>query len=152
MSDKASLLAELRDIHEPPAPETIAPWQLILIAIVLLCAICLILVRRKRSHTIAKEARQTISKIRLAPADNRLLQLATLLRQLVYHREGTKVNRLQGQQWLEKLDEHFATHYFTKEAGTVFGDALYAPAKIENEQTLSLCDDIDKLLTHYKVR
>ncbi len=51
--------------------------------------------------------------------------LATVLRQIMHRATGDQINTLQNIPWLEKLDEHFSTHYFTKGNGQVFGSTLY---------------------------
>ncbi len=146
MNEAEALLSTLRDIQEPAAPTGVSLW---LIAANVVALLLLILALLARWHRLREgwriEARRTIKQARQMNPGAGLLQLASLLRQILIHRQEP-VQDLDGQAWLATLDEHFSTDWFTVHEGRLFGDALYRPSSLSEETFQHLCDHVLRLV------
>jgi len=146
MSEAELLLSTLRDIQEPAAPVGTSLWLLAANILMLALLIWALLARRhRRREAWRSEAQNMISQARGQPCDSGLLELARLLRQLLLHRDEN-VQALDGDDWLLKLDEHFATNWFSKQEGRVFGTALYQPTQMNATRFDTLCDSLSGLV------
>ena len=143
MTDTTALLASLADVREPPAPDTGLPWLILLNSALALAWIALLLWRRQRARNAwRREALATVRALRDDDSTDAPAALATLLRQVARHRLGDGVARLGGDDWLNALDEGFATDWFSAGGGRVFGDALYRRADRAPDRRL-LCDGVE---------
>ena len=127
MADVGRLLETMHPMREPPAPEAITPY-LILVSLGCIAALALLFAAWRVRHRgaalrAAAEASLAASR-RLAPLD-RLAAQANLLRRLVRGLGGDEAARAQGGAWLERLDHVFETSFFTQGAGAAYGEALY---------------------------
>ena len=147
MSDTTELLDSIRDIHVPPPPESSSALLLgllgLFIVLFVIVAAGLFLRRRTRVNRSLQKELQTI---RSKPQKTALVELAVLLRRVMHHLHGDKINLLQGQLWLDALDATFNTRFFTKGDGSVFGNALYDTAGSNQPDTRALCSHISKLI------
>lgn len=128
MNTTDSLLASLRDIHEPAMPAAPALWPLIVCAII--CAVCLLLITRKL-WLLPREARNrqrfaTLEQFRHRPLPTALPHFSLWLRNELYRHTGQLDDLLTyGEPWLQRLDQQYNTSYFTTGNGRVFGTSLY---------------------------
>ncbi len=147
MSDtRSELLAQLRDIREPIPPEGVPLW-LILANIALVGLILTVLLYRRHNRRFGWR-KQFIAELRQAhrqPPEKAIFTAAQLLRRLLLYR-GTAVQTSSGTSWLQQLDNHFQTQWFTQENGRVFGDSMYQPGVLSQAATKSLLDDIEGLI------
>lgn len=131
MSDNATLLQQLRDVREPLPPEGVAFW-LIAANVVLVGGIVALLLFRK--HRKINRWRTWVIRdlrtMRSLEPELAISQAATTLRQLVLSR-GQNAHSLSGEDWLEVLDQHFNTTWFSQDQGQLFGDALYQPKNLD---------------------
>lgn len=128
MSEASELLATLRDVVEPPPPAGVPPALVLANVVLAASLVALLLLRHRRRRRAWLDA--ALARVRTARAlapDAALLELAALLRRVMRHRHGTRVDALQGDAWLACLDETFGDDWFGRGEGRVFGDALYAP-------------------------
>jgi hypothetical protein len=134
MVDPARALDGLRDIHWPVAADAAGPVvTMILIGCLLaggLSAGLWPLLRRWRA--VRRSALAALAASRSLDPPERLAAQAVLLRRLVRTIDGDAAGRLQGRDWLERLDRLFATRFFTEGAGSGFGEALYRPPSGED--------------------
>lgn len=147
MSDtRAELLAQLRDVREPVPPEGVPLW-LILANIALVGLILMLLLYRRHNRRFGWR-KQFIAELRQArslPPEQAIFTTAQLLRRLLLYR-GTAVQTCSGTSWLQQLDKHFQTQWFTQDNGRVFGDSMYQPGVLSQAATTSLLDDIERLI------
>lgn len=155
MSDKAALLAMVKDIQEPVAPATSSVW---LFGLSLLAALLVLLLLMAyyfwKKQAALRELRKEIASFRQLPQHRCTTELAVLLRRVMHHLHGDTVNQLEGADWLKKLNTTFATNYFTDGRGQRFGSALYQrSASIPDNTTDSrqLCNDVSHLLGRAKL-
>jgi len=138
MSDTTELLDSIRDIHVPPPPESSSALLLGLLG--------LFIVFLRRRTRVNRSLQKELQTIRSKPQKTALVELAVLLRRVMHHLHGDKINLLQGQLWLDALDATFNTRFFTKGDGSVFGNALYDTAGSNQPDTRALCSHISKLI------
>lgn len=147
MSDtRSELLALLRDVREPIPPEGVPLW-LILANIALVGLILTLLLYRRHNRRFSWR-KQFIAELRQAhrqPPEKAIFTAAQLLRRLLLYR-GTAVQTISGTSWLQQLDNHFQTQWFTQENGRVFGDSMYQPGVLSQAAIKSLLDDIEGLI------
>ena len=140
-------LAQLRDIHLPPAISAwpLAPgWYLLIIALALILSVIIIFAfryykkRKKRLYMLRQ-----LQQICVTHQDNPILaisNISALLRRITlarYPRE--KVAGLNGEAWLKLLDHCGNTHAFSQGAGRLLITAPYqqrASIDIEGIQQL----------------
>lgn len=140
--DKAALLASVRDIHEPSAPEPGWPWLLAAIALGLAL---LVVLWKNRPRKVDSIATQQINAARIEPPSKALIRLARLLRSDIVQPDATAGKQVHGDAWLQVLDTQFRTSFFTDDIGRVFGQELYQkPLSDINIETL--CDQLQRLL------
>lgn len=123
-------LEGLRDIHWPAAaPSPVSDLATAALAgFVLAAGVFLAWTVLRRSRRPARRAAlAALAASRALAPDERLAAQATLLRRAVAAIAGVPA-RERGEDWLRRLDAAFATTFFTRGDGAVFGDALYAPA------------------------
>jgi hypothetical protein len=127
MADIGRLLETMHPMREPPPPDAITPYLLVL-AVGCVAGVALFLVTwrlRHRRAALRTAADAALEAARgLAPAD-RIAAQARLLRRVVRSVGGEAAASTYGDAWLQRLDDVFATNFFTAGAGIVFGDALY---------------------------
>jgi len=74
----------------------------------------------------------------------------------MHHLHGDSINHLQNKQWLDALDATFATNYFSKGRGSIFGESLYRPIDLAQPETCpdtqQLNNDLQKLIGRTKLR
>ena len=142
-TDKAALLAQVRDIHEPIAPEPGWPWLLAAVAIGLGLLLVLWKNRPQKPESIASAQ---INAARTEAPAQALIRLARLLRSNVIETSAYD-GQLQGDAWLAVLNARFNTTFFTEDNGRVFGEDLYKDnaAQINTEQ---LCDQLANLINN----
>lgn len=125
MNQTEQLLASLRDIHEPAAPEGVSPWLVGANLLLLLIVILAMLARRhRRREQWRRQALRQIARARTLPPPSALLHYASTLRQLMLSRL-TDTSQESGEPWLRQLDTAFATDWFSRGEGKVFGNELY---------------------------
>lgn len=140
MSEARDLLASLRDIVEPPAPASTAPW-LVLATLGLSLLFIGALVHRWQRRRKAW-LRESLLRLRAAastPPDQALLECARVLRQVMRHHSGPSVDGLHGEDWLECLARAFDDDWFLKGEGRVFGQALYRRDTTRELDSRRLC-------------
>jgi len=146
MIDAEQLLSNLRDIQEPAAPEGVS---LLLIAanitLVMIILATLFIRRRRRRESWRQEALNCIFKARMMEPQAGLLSLAKLLRQLIHYRHGNS-SELDGQAWLDQLDQEFKTQWFSQDEGQIFGEALYTNQSAGTVNLILLCDSLSTLV------
>lgn len=125
----ADPLEGLRTIRLPP--EAAAPWSDLGFAVAagLLAALILSLVARmflKPRRSLRRSAMEAFAAAAALPVDERRAAQAALLRRVVRTVEGDAAARATGAAWAETLDRTFSTDLFSKGAGGVFVDGLYA--------------------------
>ena len=147
-ADKASLLANLRDIHEPPAPEPGWPW---LITAIVIGLMLLLVLWKNRPHKAASIATQQINAARVEPTAQALVRLARLLRSRAINHSTTSDAQAQGEVWLQTLDTHFSTTFFTSDMGRVFGNELYQKQSSDLD-IATLCDQLQLLFNADQTR
>lgn len=127
--DTAELLAELKDIHLPPAPDTPETWPMIVSVVVCTLFIVAWLWRRHRNtHHWHTQALQPLKQLRQLPANVAAPETARLLKRIALtHDNHRQVRQLHGDSWLRYLDRFFNTDFFSRGNGRVFGNALYQP-------------------------
>ncbi len=140
-TDTAALLASLRDIHEPAAPEPGWPWLLLAVGLGIALLITLWLKRPKPKPTVAS---QQINAARNQATDQALIRLARLLRKYASTNNLSPRNQPQGDAWLQHLDSYFNTQFFSHDIGRVFGDALYRKPEQPIDVNV-LCDQLQQL-------
>lgn len=146
MSDKATLLEQLRDVQEPLPPEGVPLW-LIASNVALVCIIVALLLRRKhqRRNGWRTQLIRDLRHMRTLEPEKAITQAATTLRQLTLSR-GHQVHSLSGDDWLEALDQHFGTTWFSQDQGQLFGDALYQPASIDSHAIDAVFTKLEHLI------
>lgn len=146
--DKAALLASLREIREPPAPEPGWPWLIIAIALGLAL---LIVLWKNRPRKAASIATQQINAARLEPPAQALVRLARLLRSKgVNHKKLANPNT-HGDAWLQALNKQFNTTFFTTGHGRVFGNDLYQKAAADIDIDM-LCNQLQQLFDGKQIK
>lgn len=121
------LLETLHPLREPPPPDSIMPYLVVVllgVALALVGVGLLLAARRRRGRIYAAAAAQ-LALARTAPPEERLAAQALVLRRVARQVGGEPVVRAQGAAWLERLDGVFATQFFTRGAGRVFAEGLY---------------------------
>jgi hypothetical protein len=146
MSDTEALLSTLRDIQEPVAPAGLS--SALVMAHLLLVVLLLVgwLARRQRlRHTWRNEAIFRVNQARQMEPESGVLALAKLLRQIVRLRTN-HTHALVEEHWLQTLDKHFATDWFTRQQGRIFGADLYRPLDRSTIDLHALCDTLVSLI------
>lgn len=152
MSDTTELLNSVRDIHEPLPPESSSALLLVLLMLLFVLVSILALVALFKSRRkINKELQAELNAIGSVHSDTALVQIATVLRRVMHHVHGDKINQLEGNNWLAALDSTFTTNYFSEGKGSILGSALYSPATNGQHETQALCRDISQLIGKLKL-
>jgi len=156
MDDPAQLLLQLRDIHEPAAPES---GSALLLGLLILGLLALLLFgvgwlywRSRRLNRVVRAEIQQVKSTQHMKNNTALYRLAVILRRTMYHLHGDKINQLDGEHWLRKLDTSFHTTYFTEGLGSVFGNTLYKAAQPTDSEVSQLCSDLDSLIKRASLR
>lgn len=130
MPDPLDALHPMRLPSPPPSSlvETIGIGVAagVLAALLLAGALALFAVWRRRGAPSREALLKLDSARRLAPAE-RVCAHAAVLRHYAVATAGADVGHLQGPDWLDRLDRLFATDFFSRGEGAVFGEALYRP-------------------------
>ena len=145
--DTAALLAQLRDIHLPPAPAEPSVWPSV-VAILLFASslILFLLKRRHRTASWSDEAIKELDEIQNMHPDCAVHRTAALLKRIVLTHDSS-VRHQTGEQWLHSLDHFFRTDYFSRGNGRLFGHTLYTDTEAAPE---TLYRDIQKLIRKRK--
>ena len=128
MTDAIEVLNGLRTIH-PPADLGQLTAAMALAGC--LCAVALtawLYVHPPRWRIVRRSALAQLALSRSLEPRERLAAQAALLRRVVRALEGEAPARLRDSDWLACLDRIFATCFFSRGAGSAFGEALYRPA------------------------
>jgi len=145
MNKREQILEQLRDVQLPPAPEGTSVW-LIALNLLLLLLVLLGLYRRSR-RSRDRWRRDALFQVRqarsMAPA-TAILALAKLLRQILLYRQQDKP--CEGRSWLLHLDAVFDTRWFSEADGQVFGDALYQPTDMDDDELQDVCTQLEQLI------
>lgn len=135
MATAADPLAGLRPIRLPaeaPAPLldllalSVAAGILVALAILLAPRIAAALARRRSPR---RRLAAALAAARVLPPGERLAAHAAALRAYVAAVSGADAARGQGEAWLARLDEAFATTLFTAGPGRLYGETLYRPVE-----------------------
>lgn len=125
MAEAADALDLLRPMHAPAGLENIGALALMLVLGLGLAVLLWPLLIRRRA--LRRAALQELSRtMTLAGSEKRTAQ-ARLLRLIMRKLDGPAA-RTEGTEWLARLDQVFATRFFTQGAGCCFGAALYERA------------------------
>jgi hypothetical protein len=118
-------------------------------ALLLAGALALFAAWRQRTAPSRDALRKLDMARRLAPAE-RVCAHAAALRHYAATTVGSDTGHLQGPAWLGRLDELFATDFFTHGDGVVFGEALYRPLKDTDVEAVETT--LRRLLRHRRPR
>lgn len=138
----AASLESLRGLHLPANAAGAIQGEVVLaIALGFTAALLVGLVRYLRfraRNTVRRSALRELAATRGLDAEARLVAQARLLRRLVRTLKGDSAADARGSDWATRLDELFATSFFTTGAGRVLADGLYRrdpadPAAIDAE-------------------
>jgi hypothetical protein len=126
--DHAETIAKLRDIHLPPAQD----FTTNIILSILGCISAIILYKiiiyySFSSYPIRSAALRALKNSRLLNSSERLAAQSRILRE-VAHSIDHKLSFQKDDAWLEQLDRIFATNFFTKREGKIYGEILYQKA------------------------
>lgn len=145
-NEHAELLDRLRDIREPLPPEGAPLWLILAnVAVVGLIMALLLYRRHQRRFGWRKRFLTELHQARQQSPTQALFTTAQLLRRLLLHRDSS-VQTSSGDSWLQELDKHFQTQWFTQGNGRVFGDTLYQPCMLSHDASIALLDDIEALV------
>jgi hypothetical protein len=134
MATAADPLAGLRPVRLPAeAPAPLLDLLALSIAAGILVALAILLAPRvaaaiSRRCSPRRRLAAALAAARVLPAEERLAAQASALRAYVAAVAGEEAARAQGQAWLARLDEAFATTAFTAGPGRLYGETLYRPA------------------------
>jgi hypothetical protein len=139
-------LADLRDVHLPPAPMLagVAPWQLVLTLLLLLVLLLVTLgwgrrwLRRRSQRAALRELAGLARAHRHAADPTRLIRgLSGLLRAYALARfSDAGVAGLTGPAWLQFLDAHGGEGEFTRGVGVVLETRPYQASGAYDEKAL----------------
>jgi len=126
-TDTTELLAQLRGIHLPDAPQAPALWPLVFAAAIIFFTLTLWLIKKRHTHTSwANEAIAELKSIQQADDSNTTQSIAMLLKRIALTEDSdNKIKHLNGTNWLVYLDGFFNTRYFSEGNGQAFGSDLY---------------------------
>jgi hypothetical protein len=129
MAELAPSLDALRALHAPPAPESLTPYIAMVLAGFVLAALIVAAARMlmAQRQQIRRAAEAELARTRVLPPPERLAAQAKLLRRLARVGDVDASAREQGTAWLARLDQLFATSFFSQGEGRVFGAELYSP-------------------------
>ena len=145
--DTAALLAQLRDIHLPPAPAEPSVWPSVAAILLFASALILFLLKKhRRKASWSDEAIKELNNIQNMQPDCAVHRTAALLKRIVLTHDPS-VRHQTGEQWLRSLDHFFSTDYFSRGNGRLFGHALYTDTPAPPEK---LYQDIQKLIRKRK--
>lgn len=145
MSQSDTLLAELRDIQLPPAPEGVSLWLLGANVLLVVVALLALYTRwRRRRERWRREALATVKQAAQMEPAGGVLELAKLLRQLMLHRQYDISST--GRPWLQQLDAAFNTRWFSQSRGQAFGPALYQQSLTSKAELQVLCKELERLI------
>lgn len=147
MSSAGQLLKSLRDVQEPPPPESVPLWLpgLNLLLFIMILLLGWHLFRRWKSDW-RKRVISDLHQAQTLPPSKAIISAATVLRQLMIAL-GKPAHTVHGQQWLELLDEQFDTHWFTREEGRLLGDSLYRSDEIDKATITAILVKLEDLVT-----
>lgn len=130
-------LANLRDIHLPPAPELFPPapgwWVLALIAVAALVVLVAWAYRFWARNRYRREARRDLARLETAWRKDGddfayLANVQALLKRVALTRyKRIDVASLTGERWVSFLDHTAQTHEFSMGAGQLLIDGHYRP-------------------------
>jgi hypothetical protein len=126
--DHADTIAKLRDIHLPQAQGITTT----IIISILGCISAIILFKSViyfsfYSYPIRRAALNSLRNSRKLNPSDRLAEQSRLLRGVAQSIDE-KLSFQKGDEWLEQLDRIFATNFFTKREGKIYGETLYQKA------------------------
>ncbi|MCG8669035.1 MAG: DUF4381 domain-containing protein [Pseudomonadales bacterium] len=129
-------LANLKDIHIPDPitgwPPAIGWWLLALIAIAAIVGVVIWLIKNHRKNAYRREALDQLAQLRAKAAEQDSVTTATQLSGLLKQVAITLFGRhhtagLNGDAWLQFLDEKGKTDAFSQGEGRILGDDIYKP-------------------------
>lgn len=152
--DATQLLAQLRDIHLPPAPAEPAVWPLVVAALIIAVAATVLVLRHlQQSNSWAATATRELKQIQTNAEAAAPLKTAELLKRIVItHDKNPDVRHLSGNAWLVYLDKFFSTQFFTTGHGQLFGDTLYQPRQNNQPLKPEIYTTLRKLIRRRKWR
>ena len=125
MAEAAAALDLLRPMHAPAGLENVGAMALMLaLGLGLAALLWPLLIRR---GNLRREALREFFRAQTLAGNEKRTAQARLLRQIVRRLDGN-APFAEGPAWLARLDQVFATRFFTQGAGRCFGAALYERA------------------------
>lgn len=147
--DTATLLAQLKDIHLPAAPDAPNLWPVYLSLAVCAAALFVFATRLlKKRRTWTAEALASLNSIK--QQQHALQKAAVLLKRIALtvadnnHQSVHSIKQLHGDEWLAYLDTFYNTDFFSRGAGRIFGDALYEKESRADEQLFHQLEQLIK--------
>lgn len=129
-ADPVPSLDQLRGLHLPGGSAALFRGEIFVAILVGLCAALLVgLARRlwlRMRQTLRRTALAELAAASRLPPEERLVAQASLLRRLVLTLRGEEAAAIRGEAWAGELDRLFRTDYFSRGAGRIFVDGLYA--------------------------
>ena len=146
--DHADTIAKLRDIHLPPAQGITTT----IIITILGCMGAIILFKSIiyfsfYTYPIRRTALDSLKNSRILNPSDRLAAQSRLLR-VVARSIDENLSFQTEAEWLEKLDNIFATKFFTNGQGRVYGQSLYQ--KANHPPVDNLDQELENLLSAIK--
>lgn len=145
MNQTEQILAQLRDVQLPTAPEGVSVW--LMIATLAMLLLILPGLYRRVHRTREQWRRDALFEIRRARSMDpaaATLALAKLLRQIRLYRDRDVAD--DSRHTLNDLDTLFSTHWFTQAEGQIFGNALYQPHQLSEAELQALCKTLEQLI------
>lgn len=133
MNDTEALLSQLRDIQAPEVSWVPAPGWWILVAVLLAMAVLIWLwYKRYQALSWQREANQELERLRGQASHSSVRQslagLSTLVRRVALAaRPRAQVASLQGQAWLQELDDICGKPLFVSGYGKLLDQGPYQP-------------------------
>jgi hypothetical protein len=130
-------LAQLKDIHTPDPvawwPLALGWWVVIFIGVVLLIALILWALKRKRQRRYVTQAQTELQALANSKLNTNEFIAAVngILKRVALHRNRNyKIGTLSGQAWLAYLDQSLAKNStaFREGCGRALGEAAYQPS------------------------
>ena len=120
----------LRDIHQPPPPSLWPPapgWWLVMAVLLLIAVVAVVAWRRRRRQRILVERLFGDAIAEAVDAPAQVIAMSSLLRRAA-RRHHPDADVIEGEAWLELLDEGMLAASFRSEAGRLLLEGGYRPA------------------------
>jgi len=147
MNKTEALLAQLHDIQEPIPPTGLPNsfWLITTLATAVLVLVVFILFRRIKRPASLTPVQQQVAIAQQEDSASGRLRLARLLRQqLLLNDRDNHSRHTTGDEWLNQLDTHFNTTWFSTGDGRQFGNDLYTAE--QTPLTTATCQQVQQFL------